>query len=90
MTRVLIPQRSSKPKFGKKLVDKNLWLPRSPDLNPCDFYLWGYLKSVVYNPLPKTLDDLKAIKNVLNSVFYNLEKRCELIISAWDGHIEIK
>ena len=45
----------------------------------------------MYNPLPKTLDDLKANlereikkipKNVLNSVFFNLEKRCELIISA--------
>ncbi|GBM38221.1 hypothetical protein AVEN_8282-1 [Araneus ventricosus] len=24
------------------------WPPRSPDLNPCDFWLWGYLKDVVY------------------------------------------
>ena len=47
-------------KFGKKLVDKDLLPPRAPDLNPCDFYLWGYLKSVVYNLLPKTLHDLKA------------------------------
>ena len=37
-----------------------MWPPRSPDLNPCDFFLWGYLKSKVYEPLPKTLDDLKA------------------------------
>jgi len=20
------------------------WLPHSPDLSPCDFFLWGYLK----------------------------------------------
>jgi len=53
----------------------------------------------VNNPLPKSLDDLKANlereikkipKNVLNSVFFNLEKRCELIISTGGGHIEIK
>jgi transposase len=49
-----------KSKFSKKFVNKKMWPPRSPDLNPCDFYLWGHLKSVVYNPLPKTLDDLKA------------------------------
>ncbi|GBM59222.1 hypothetical protein AVEN_240408-1 [Araneus ventricosus] len=24
------------------------WPPRLPDLNPCDFWLWGYLKDVVY------------------------------------------
>ncbi|GFW76297.1 uncharacterized protein TNCV_1580761 [Trichonephila clavipes] len=24
------------------------WTPRSPDLTPADFWLWGYLKSYVY------------------------------------------
>ena len=47
-------------KFSTKFVDKFRWPPRSPDLNPCDFYLWGNLKAKVYNPLPKTLDELKA------------------------------
>ena len=46
-------------KFSDKFLNKKMWPPRSPDLNPCDYYLWGHLKSVVYNPLPKTLDDLK-------------------------------
>jgi hypothetical protein len=42
-------------RFGNKLVHKGLW-PRSfPCLNICDFFLWGYLKSKVYYPLPKTL-----------------------------------
>jgi hypothetical protein len=53
----------------------------------------------VYNPLPKTLDDLerniereirKIPKNILNSVFLNLEKRCNLIIKEKGGHIENK
>ena len=47
-------------KFSTKLVDKKMWPPRSSDMNPCDYFLWGYLKSVVYNPLSKTLDDLKT------------------------------
>ena len=86
-----------KSKFSKKFVNKKMWPPRSPDLNPCDFYLWGHLKSVVYNPLPKTLDDLKTnidreikkiSKDVLKSVFLNLEKRCDSIIENKGGHIE--
>ena len=88
-----------KERFGKKFIDKNSWPPRSPDLNPCDFYLWGHLKGVAYNPLPKTLDDLKAnlereIKKItpdmLKDVFFNIKKRCELIISSGGGHIELK
>ena len=35
------------------------WLPRSPDLSPLDYFLWGHLKSVVYQNRPRTLGDLK-------------------------------
>ncbi|GFU32491.1 uncharacterized protein TNCV_4890101 [Trichonephila clavipes] len=35
------------------------WPPRSPDLNPCDFCLWGYLKYLVYRGRLITLADLK-------------------------------
>ncbi|GBN95482.1 hypothetical protein AVEN_183246-1 [Araneus ventricosus] len=35
------------------------WTPRSPDLNPCDFWLWGYLKDVVYGGPIANLDELK-------------------------------
>jgi hypothetical protein len=36
------------------------WPPRSPDLNPCDFWLWGYLKNVVYSGSIANLAELKA------------------------------
>ena len=26
---------------------KNIWPPLSPDLNPCNFYLWRHLKDMV-------------------------------------------
>ncbi|XP_069594588.1 bromodomain-containing protein 7 isoform X2 [Ranitomeya imitator] len=35
------------------------WPARSPDLAPCDFFLWGYLKSKVYINRPNTLEDLR-------------------------------
>ena len=88
-----------KSKFSDFFLDKKKSPPRSPDLNPCDFYLWGHLKALVYTPLPKTLDDLKAniereIKKInqeiLESTFENFIKRCSLVIAAKGGHIESK
>jgi hypothetical protein len=35
------------------------WPSTSPDLNACDFFLWGYLKSKVYEKKPRTTEDLK-------------------------------
>jgi len=38
-----------------------LWPPRSPDITPYDFFLWGYIKDRVFVPqLPRDLADLKA------------------------------
>ena len=36
------------------------WSPYSPDLNPPDFYLWGYFKDRVYANNPQSIPDLKA------------------------------
>ena len=35
------------------------WPPRSRDLTPLDFFLWGYLKDKVYINKPQTIEDLK-------------------------------
>ena len=35
-------------------------------LNPCDFFLWGYLKSKVYTPKPANLDQLE--QNIINEI----------------------
>ncbi|XP_023726582.1 uncharacterized protein LOC111874931 isoform X2 [Cryptotermes secundus] len=48
--------------FGNHVISRNgdiAWPSRSPDLSVCDFYLWGYLKSVVYNTRPTTLAELR-------------------------------
>ena len=34
--------------FGDCIISKDVWPPRSPDLNPSDFHLWGAAKSAVY------------------------------------------
>lgn len=35
------------------------WPPRSCDLSPPDFFLWGYLKELVYEKKPTTLAELR-------------------------------
>ncbi|GFY09453.1 transposable element tc3 transposase [Trichonephila clavipes] len=42
--------------------------PRSPDLNPCDFWLWGHLRQMVSCHQPRTLPDLEdsISRHVLN------------------------
>ena len=68
-------------------------------INPCDYFLCGYLKSKVYKPLPKTVDDLKAniqrevLKintSTLESTFLNFSERCQLIVEKNGGHFENK
>ena len=36
------------------------WSLHSPDLNPPDFYLWGFLKDHVYQNNPQTIAELKV------------------------------
>ncbi len=36
------------------------WPARSPDLAPCDFFLWGHLRNEVFKKRPATVAELKA------------------------------
>lgn len=83
--------------FGNRRIDKELFPPRSPDLTPVDFYLWGYLKDNVYVNNPKTLDDLKSAitscinsisKETLKNVSWNIVKRARLCASQDGKHFQ--
>ncbi|QQP36514.1 Transposable element tcb1 transposase, partial [Caligus rogercresseyi] len=39
---------------------KEFWPPSSPDLNPCDYYLWGVLERDTNKRAHNTVDSLKA------------------------------
>ncbi|KAJ4452056.1 hypothetical protein ANN_03572 [Periplaneta americana] len=66
-----------------------LWPPRSPDLTPCDFYLWEYIKDRVYvPPLPQTLVQLRERINnavmaidrtTLHKVWNELDYRLDIL-----------
>lgn len=74
-----------------------LWPSRSPDLNPLDFFFWGYAKNIVYENAPSTrLDMMNRIKKVceaitpeiLRSVLENFKTRLRLCLRNNGGHFE--
>ena len=54
------------------------WPARSPDLTPCDFFLWGYLKEQVYQTYPKCINELElSIREACRRVpVHLLRKTC--------------
>ena len=73
------------------------WPPRSPDLAVCDFFLWGHLKTKVFegNP-PRTIPALKqrireevaAIPvNMLRGVMQQFVARLEECVRFNGGHL---
>jgi hypothetical protein len=83
--------------FGDRLISKNLWPPRLPDLAPPDLFLWGLLKVRVHNNKPRTIDahkdaiqrEVAAITDVtLPDAFDNLQTRIQKCLDAGGGHFQ--
>ncbi|GFW06490.1 DUF4817 domain-containing protein [Trichonephila clavipes] len=82
--------------FGRPLIPVPM-APRSPDLTPADFWLWGYLKSRVYLSGPSSLLELKdAIRrevssihpDMLHSAVAGFVTRLECLLPCGGGHVE--
>ena len=73
------------------------WPPRSPDLTPVDFFLWGYLKSKVYaNPRPTTLAQLRARiaaeyeaipQETIQKTVLSIVRRCRMCLLRGGQHL---
>lgn len=60
-------------RFPNRLISKNsdfmMWPPRSPDLNPLDFFFWGFMKQKVHEGSPRSLEEVKTlIEGFVNSI----------------------
>ncbi|GBL72830.1 hypothetical protein AVEN_128034-1 [Araneus ventricosus] len=73
------------------------WPPRSPDLNPMDFFLWGYIKQRVCAIPPPTLQELRngitdSCASVSPAMLYNVQReaqsRVQMCIVAEGHHLE--
>ncbi|GFT81424.1 transposable element Tc3 transposase [Trichonephila clavipes] len=61
------------------------WPPRSCDLTPLDYFLWGYVKSLVYAEKPQTLDHLEDnIRRVIADI---RPQMLEKVIENWTSRL---
>ncbi|CAH8494003.1 unnamed protein product [Dicrocoelium dendriticum] len=86
--------------FGHRWIGRGgpmEWPARSPDMNPLDFFLWGYLKRRVYKVKPTCVEELKrsiveecrAISvDALQRVIANSIRRMLLCQQNGGGHFE--
>ena len=88
--------------FQDKIVAMNHpveWPPRSPDLTPCDYFLWGFLKGKVFVTPPRDLGDLRARiveavdalrqdRGMIRRVVRSMRSRAQTCIERDGGHVE--
>jgi len=48
------------------------WPSHSPDLNPCDYFLWGFMKDYIYGP--NQVDNVTRLKENIEKYFKELPK----------------
>lgn len=88
--------------YGERWIGRGgpvAWPPRSPDLTPLDFFLWGQMKNLVYDTTVESEEDLVArilaasqeIQTTLgnfNRLYTNLLRRCNACVDAGGRHFQ--
>ncbi|GFV28140.1 hypothetical protein TNCV_678281 [Trichonephila clavipes] len=75
--------------FGDRLISRFgpvNWPPRSCDLTPLDYFLWGYVKSLVYADKPQTLDHLED--NIRRVIVDIRPQMLEKVIENWTSRLD--
>ncbi|GFU74021.1 hypothetical protein TNCV_1641471 [Trichonephila clavipes] len=75
--------------FGDRLISRFgpvNWPPRSCDLTPLDYFLWGYVKSLVYADKPQTLDHLEDNIRRVNADIRS--QMLEKVIENWTSRLD--
>ncbi|GFS63185.1 putative DD41D transposase [Trichonephila clavipes] len=74
--------------FGDRLISRFGPVnrpPRSCDLTPLDYFLWGYVKSLVYADKPQTLENLEDnIRRVIADI---RPQMLEKVIESWTSRL---
>ncbi|GFV69733.1 DUF4817 domain-containing protein [Trichonephila clavipes] len=75
--------------FGDRLISRFgpvNWPPRSCDLTPLDYFLWSYVKSLVYADKPQTIDHLEDnIRRVIADI---RPQMLEKVIENWTSRLD--
>ncbi|GFU98025.1 histone-lysine N-methyltransferase SETMAR [Trichonephila clavipes] len=75
--------------FGDRLISRFgpvNWPPRSCDITPLDYFLWGYVKSLVFADKPQTLNHLEDnIRRVIADI---RPQMLEKVIENWTSRLD--
>ncbi|GFU23179.1 DUF4817 domain-containing protein [Trichonephila clavipes] len=74
--------------FGDRLISRFgpvKWPPRSCDLTPLDYLLWGYVKSLVSADKPQTLDHLED--TILRVIADIRPQMLEKVMENWTSRL---
>ena len=73
--------------FEDRIINRRadvVWLPRSCDLTPLDYYLWGAVKDKCYAEKPETIDDFKDnIRVVIGDIQLHT---IDNVLKNWTDH----
>ncbi|GFW45670.1 uncharacterized protein TNCV_3246071 [Trichonephila clavipes] len=75
--------------FGDRLISRFgpvNWPPRFCDLTRLDYFLWGYVKSLVYADKPQTLDHLED--NIRRVIADRRPQMLEKVIENWTSRLD--
>jgi hypothetical protein len=70
--------------FANRLIGLHLevpWPSHSPDLNPCDFFLWGYLKDNLFGS-SKSYPSVDALEDKIRFILNNIDKQLLIDVIA--------
>ncbi|GFT32251.1 uncharacterized protein TNCV_1035141 [Trichonephila clavipes] len=84
-----VPSPNARYTFGDRLISRFgpvNWPPRSCDLTPFDYFLWGYVKSLVYADKPQTFDHLED--NILRVIADIRPQMLEIVIENWTSRLD--
>ena len=74
------------------------WPPRSPDITPLDFFLWGYVKDKVFSTPVPDITNLKAritdafaiiTEDMLENTCREIDYRLDVLRATKGAHVEV-
>ena len=87
--------------FPNRWVGRNgptPWPPRSPDITPLDFFLWGYVKDRVYRTPVRDVETLQSRiievlatvnEEMLENTWREIECRLDILRATNGAHVQV-
>ena len=87
--------------FRNRLIGRDgptSWPPRSPDITPLDFFLWGYFKDKVCSTPVPDITNLKArirdafatiTEDMLGNTWREIDYRLDVLCATKGAHVEV-